>query len=374
MKLRHWLIALPLALTGLVFNSCNEDIDLLDSGEETAVVYGLLNSADSIHYIKINKAFLTNDNSLVTASIADSNYFNQVDVVIKEVTAGAVTRTWNLQDTTIENKEPGVFYYPQQKLYYFKTTSQNKLLAEPNVEYIMEASINNGAFVISGKTQIVSGMAISNPQFNGSFSFAQNNVELNGYKNYTLNFNAGKSKRLEVNLQIIIDEHFNGNPVQKSFMWRVGTIDENGLNTGTPNKSMSINGELFYNAIKQNVTNDPSIDRRRLRSIYVVLTGASEDLNKYLTVNQPSSSLAQNKPTFTNLTATNGRKVIGIFSSRNTVYNYLRDTDMAGSGLRRVIDANSVKELCQGAITGNLLFCSSHPGDASPVLQSYFCD
>lgn len=371
MKLRHWLIALPLALTGLVFNSCNEDIDLLDSGEETAVVYGLLNSADSIHYIKINKAFLTNDNSLVTASIADSNYFNQVDVVIKEVIAGAVTRTWNLQDTTIENKEPGVFYYPQQKLYYFKTTSQNKLLAEPNVEYIMEASINNGAFVISGKTQIVSGMAISNPQFNGSFSFAQNNVELNGYKNYTLNFNAGKSKRLEVNLQIIIDEHFNGNPVQKSFMWRVGTIDENGLNTGTPNKSMSINGELFYNAIKQNVTNDPSIDRRRLRSIYVVLTGASEDLNKYLTVNQPSSSLAQNKPTFTNLTATNGRKVIGIFSSRNTVYNYLRDTDMAGSGLRRVIDQNSVKELCQGAITGNLLFCSTHPGDA---VQNYFCD
>lgn len=368
---RRWLKVLPLFLLGWFVSSCNEDIDLLDSGEEVAVVFGLLNSADSIHYIKLNKAFLTNENSLVTAAIADSNYFDQVDIVIKEVTSGSVTRTWNLQDTVIDTKEPGVFYYPEQKLYYFKTDDQSKLIAATNVEYIMEATINNGAFVISGRTEIVSGMSITNPQFNGSFSFAQNNVELNGYRNYTLNFNAGTARRIELNLQINVDEHFNGTPVQKSFMWRVGTIDENGLATGSSTKSMSINGELFYNAIKQNMTDDPTIDRRRLRSIYVVLTGASDDLNKYLTVNQPSSSLAQNKPTFTNLTATNGRKVIGIFSSRNTVYNFVRDTDIVGSGPRRVIDQNSVKELCIGAITGNLLFCSTHPGDAQ---QTYKCD
>ena len=43
--------------------------------KETAVVYGLLDQSDSVHYVKINRAFIGPGNSLEFAQIPDSNYF-----------------------------------------------------------------------------------------------------------------------------------------------------------------------------------------------------------------------------------------------------------------------------------------------------------
>ena len=81
-------------------------------------------------------------------------------------------------------------------------------------------------------------------------------------------------------------------------------------------------------------------------------------------VNQPSSSLAQNKPTYTNLTVSeNDKNVIGIFSSRQTVKSFKPFYTTPQQAYIRAIDKNSTRELCIGPFTGLYLFCSNHPGD-----------
>ncbi len=70
----------------LISQSCATDFDLTADWQEITVVYGLLNPADTAHYIKINKAFLSEDQSAVDiAQIADSLYHEApISVVLEE--------------------------------------------------------------------------------------------------------------------------------------------------------------------------------------------------------------------------------------------------------------------------------------------------
>ena len=112
-----------LAIIGtLLFTSCSEKVDLIGNFQETAVVYGLLDQADTLHYIKITRAFIGPGSAVDIAQIDDSSYFNQVDATVTEVLNGVVTRSWQLRDTLVDNKDTiGSFYAPFQKVYYFKT-------------------------------------------------------------------------------------------------------------------------------------------------------------------------------------------------------------------------------------------------------------
>ena len=96
--------------------SCSEKIDLIGDFKETAVVYGLLDHSDSLHFIKITRAFIGPGNALEIAQIADSSYFDVVEATIEEIENGVVNRTWILRDTIIDNKDTnGVFYAEVRK-------------------------------------------------------------------------------------------------------------------------------------------------------------------------------------------------------------------------------------------------------------------
>jgi hypothetical protein len=82
-----------------------------------------------------------------------------------------------------------------------------------------------------------------------------------------------------------------------------------------------------------------------------------------MVVNKPTSSLAQSKPTYTNLSVTNDKRVVGIFSSRQTLKIFKPFYVSTAQAYIRAIDKKSTRELCQGSITGMLKFCSNHPGD-----------
>ena len=70
-----YIIILLIVFVGV--NSCKTDIDVNADYEDITVVYGLINPLDSIHYIKINKAFLGNP-SVIDAA-ANSDNFNYAD-------------------------------------------------------------------------------------------------------------------------------------------------------------------------------------------------------------------------------------------------------------------------------------------------------
>jgi hypothetical protein len=360
MKLSFTLIvASILSLT--VLNSCNEKIQLVGDFTETAVVYGLLDKSDSIHVVKINRAFIGPGNSLEIAQIPDSTYFDQVDATVTEVINGVVARTWTLEDTLIENKDTnGIFYAPEQKVYYFKTTSNAPL--NDNGTYKLAISLNGGEFEVTGETALVKGISTSADAANFRFDFAKNPGE---YLNNGLAVSTGNSYVINSKLQVNMEEFIGNTVTQKSFEWTLGEAETNPASS----RSFTMNGKTFYDLVKANVTANSSITKRRLKSIKVITTGGSDDLNNYILVNKPGSSLAQNKPTYTNLKTTSNNRVVGIFSSRFThtvekLYINPFNTQL------RMITTKSVIELCKGNITGTLLFCSQHPIDMG---TEYYC-
>ena len=87
-------------------------------------------------------------------------------------------------------------------------------------------------------------------------------------------------------------------------------------------------------------------------------------------MNTPSSSLAQSKPSYTNLTVTEGFRVVGLFSSIQTVKVYM-PFYVPNNQFIRSLDKKSTRELCEGPITGLLRFCSDHVQDNN---ESFDCN
>ena len=362
---------LSLLLIGaLLFSACEEDIMLDGDFVETAVVYGLIDQADSIHFIKITRAFIGPGSALDIAQIPDSSYFNQVEATVSEVVNGQVTRTWALQDTTVQDKDTnGLFYGPEQKVFYFKTlptgtleaikTSPNPQLSSliPTATYRFKAIINGGEFEVSGQTELVHGMTSPAASQNFTFKFADDPGE---YISTGIAIsNTGNSHVTSAHLDVLFNEFQGTSVTEKSFRWKLGEAAVEPYSSRT----YSAVGRTFYDLIKANVSNTPSIDKRNFKAMRVILTGGAEDLYNYMSVNSPSSSLAQSKPTYTNLSVSNGKRVVGIFSSRQTVTYYKPFYTSPQQAYIRAIDKKSTRELCNGPITGFLLFCSNHPGD-----------
>lgn len=380
-KIKKYLCLIFISLGLIVLNSCNEKIELIGDFVETAVVYGLLDQADSLHYIKINRAFIGPGNALEIAQIADSSYFTNVDATISEYLNGNLTRSWLLRDTILDNKDPnGVFYAPEQKVYYFKTmptgfngviqTSTNPQMnsLNPQAIYKIDIVLNDGAFSVSGETELVRGITSAAATQNFNFKFADNPGE---YTSTGITVSStGNSFVLNTQLKMAFYEWEGNTYSEKSFFWNLGEADV----LPSSSKIFTANGETFYDLMKSNCTENSTITKRTFKGVTIKITGGAEELYNFIAVNKPSSGLAQSKPTYTNLTATNGKRVIGIFSSRQTVEIYHPFYVSPQQSFLRALDKKSTRELCEGPITGLYLFCSNHPGDiVVNQEESYAC-
>jgi hypothetical protein len=363
-------------------SSCNEKIDLLGDYQETAVVYGLLDHADSLHFIKITRAFIGPGSAVDLAQIPDSSYFNQVDATVTEYIGGVATRAWELRDTIVTNKEiNGAFYGPEQKVYYFKTLptgpnevqqgSPTALTSSLNKDatYKLSIDIDNGKFMVLGETELVHGLTSPSNSQNFTFKFANNPGSYVSAGVAAVN-TFGNAFVVNSSLKVIYNEYVGVNKTVNSFDWKLG---EASILPGE-SRTFTAYGETFYTLMKNDVSVDPTITRRTFEGIEFTITGGHEELYNYMVVNAPSSSLSQGKPSYTNLTVTNGKRVVGIFSSRQTLKFYRPFFTNAAQAYIRAIDKKSTRELCQGPLTGLLLFCSNHPGDnVVGAEESYAC-
>lgn len=372
MKLGKYLLSL--SLLTILFTSCKDDIDLASDSKASAVVYGLLDASDSVHMIKINRAFVSNGNSLDIAQIPDSNYFNDVTATVTEIINGVAGRVWTLHDTLVQNKQSGAFFAPEQKIYTFSTSTSAPLIANTSTEYELNVNINQGEFMVQGRTKLVSGMAIQSPTGVNSYAFAKSNVSTLGYDRTTIKFATGTAKVADVSLKIVYDEYQGANVTTKSFDWKVSEMGPDalkGLST-----QVAADGETFYRLVEKNVVPNTLVTRRRINAIVLTVTGGSEELQNYIEINKPSTTLAQNKPTYTNLTATNDRRVLGLFSSRQTKVLTKIEYEPSANNIV-ALNQFTMKELAIGPFTGSLLFCTDNPqyGFASPNHQpSFFCN
>jgi hypothetical protein len=341
----------------LGFVSCKTDFSVNGEYEERAVVHFLLDRGQDYHFLKLNKTFLGDGNAFDFAQVADSSYFNNVVATVEEIVNGNVERTWTLQDTIIENKQPGAFYYPEQKLYFFFADDLND-----QALYKLHIDIENGKHIVTGETELVSGVGISMPGQNSAINFAEANVSLNGYLTQQFRFTPGNGATYNARLLFNYREVTADGAEIKTINWNLGNINRDDFTSPTGN--ISGRGEVFYELLRNRIpAADASIIRRTVHSFEIIITAGSDDLLTYMLVNQPSSTFAQNKPEFTNLEG-----ALGIFSSRLTVSQF---KPAFVPPQIRALSTNSTRELCTGQYTVDRGFCSHLDMDQS---QPWHCD
>ena len=138
---KTFLLITLLLMLGTWFTSCSTDVDLYADYKDIPVVYGLIDAKADTNYIKITRAFCSDNDHPLDANAAalvydSSNYPGRLNAFIMEMksTSGQpflpTGRYIPLDTLTIHNKKPGAFYAPNQLLYYtdqqFNTNSEGE--------------------------------------------------------------------------------------------------------------------------------------------------------------------------------------------------------------------------------------------------------
>ncbi|MCC7331113.1 MAG: hypothetical protein IT232_00770 [Flavobacteriales bacterium] len=304
-----------LALTVLFLTSCETEIDVNAEYKDVAIVYGLLNPNDSVHYIKVTKAFSGSGNANDMAANAESfNYpAGELDVKIDEYNSSDVfVKSFTLSRTVNEvPKDNGIFSSNTNVLYKF---------VEPNLkkDYIYKLNIHNTKLDkdITSETNLVNAPTLaSQNELNKVKLFTATGQSLTHAFSIKPNKNSG---RVKVNFVFSYTEHYTDTtitPVTKEIKISLGE-QKTTSNEGGDILQFTLEGSNFLSAIQNEITaNVPNLQRRRINNCTIEIIVAGIDLSTYIAVNEPSTSVNQNKPEFTNLT-----NALGVFSSRIKTY------------------------------------------------------
>lgn len=296
---------LLLILISIVFfNRCSTDVDINASYQEITVVYGLLDTKEDTTFLKINKAFLGPDNALIMAKVPDSSQF--IEKLNASIWAEDSPEIIHYFDTiTITNKDTGTFYNPNQVLYY--STFQ----PEENKNYHLR--------ILYKETEITSEAA--------TFMFDEFDITTPGFAKKVRIDNTTDPKaiiwnrkdeapRYDVVLRFHFKELFEGSAdtVYRYIDWFKDTRKSQ---VGLEVESY-YTGNLFYVALEtyvpyQDAAKEESVTDRFTSNVEYIVKAGGKELNTYMEVNEPSTSIIQERPEYTNIV--NG---IGIFSSRGT--------------------------------------------------------
>jgi hypothetical protein len=309
--MRYLRIILVTLLFVTAFCSCNNKLNVNADWREITVVYGLLNQNEDTAFIKITKAFLGEGDAMQFAKIPDSSAFpDKLEVKLEAWSGSSLVKTYLFDTLTWTHKEKGdsIFYYPSQLVYYCPTGH----LDENNI-YRLKITHKKTGVVDSATTKLVHNFDIILPDP------YQQKVEYIAGHNFEIKFNpAYAGKRFQLVIRIHYLETTSAGTVAKSFDWllfnNIQVVDPYDPSPAQIDKYF--NGNLFYTVVAGNIKEDPNVTSRVMRYADYIFSVASEDLNTYMEVTEPSLSIIQERPSFSNIY--NG---IGLFSSRyiNTI-------------------------------------------------------
>lgn len=340
---------LVLSTAALLFG-CSTDLEINAPYKDNAIVYGLLNMRDSIHFIKLNKAYLGEGDAFIYAQIPDSNEYQEGDVtyakVFRKVNGNRVD-SFPLRDTIVSGREPGTFYGPDQRMYYFRGPSYNlpqsqvEVFLEQNSDY--ELAIDVKGKRVSAVTPIVNDFSI-NPVAQ-SLDVPINLVTgAGGYGSFEYRWTANRDgKRYEVSYRFNYSEIRGTDTLYKSITQPLGTRVAANSTSGFEPMSVILEGELFFATIRNVVPVDPTVTKRIFTGLDFLMTVANDDFHTFLTLSEPVSGIVEDRPQFSNV-----ENALGIFGSRYT-------KNVIGKKLN---DA-TLNELLNGQYTSMLNFCSA---------------
>ncbi|MDD4602226.1 MAG: hypothetical protein PHF97_00265 [Bacteroidales bacterium] len=288
--------------------SCNKTLNVNANWKDITVVYGILDQGEDTTFIKITKAFLGDGDALVFSKIPDSsNYPNKLEVRLDEYEGTVFQKSYPCDTVTIHNKKAGdsIFYYPDQ-LMYFTTAklndAKNYKLYIRNKETGKEITSTTDLKGIN--TPLVKKFSIEKPMVSASFPIGKN-FEVKWYP-------AENGKRYQLVIRFLYYEALKLHPQDLKLHYIDWLVFNNIKSTDGQTLPFDLYypGDAFYSIVGSQIPVNSDVTRSAYRAIFI-FTVAGADLNTYMDVHEPSLSLVQEKPTFSNIV--NG---IGLFSAR----------------------------------------------------------
>lgn len=325
-----------LATTVISLSSCKNDLDVLAPGEETVSVYGILNPNESVQNIRINKVYLTDGDALTAAQDPTAiNYdTSELRVSLQRFLSGGTTPTLTTVGNaskkeivltgTVITTAAGSFNTSQtiwqttDKLYnsgeYKLTIINKKTGKEFTSQNVIIDSVkpnSNKPFIYHPTLYPSHGNYVTT----GSFPTPQT-----GYIDYSVLTGTQKikftsianAKLYDVVLRFhYIDSLIAGGTSNEYVDFKFTTQKSLTLEGGEP-MEVTFSANDFYVNIGAQMAKKPAVSVKNRRSFYLeyIIRAGAESLNTFLQVNQPSNTIAQDKPNYSNI---NGG--VGIFST-----------------------------------------------------------
>lgn len=318
MKSRFKLPGILLSIfTSLFLVSCETDIDVTSEWKDITVVYGLLSQNDSVHYIKINKAFLGDGNSLEYAKEPDSlSYYANIEVILTEISETGDERI-HIFDTTTVTKDEGIF--ANRQVLYTSDFEMPADLTDDNSSNDRDYTYNllirnkNTGKEVKSSTSIVKDFGFVTPRpGQNSMDFLVSDPMLIKWKSAT------NARRYDVYIRFSFQEISQSNDTTDRFIdWAIGSVKSSTLEGGedldityVPTALYDISNSLIPYKDQQVENN---IKARMTNKVLYTIVASGDALNTYLDVNGPSNGIIQDRPEYTNIE--NG---LGLFSARYT--------------------------------------------------------
>jgi hypothetical protein len=291
--------------------SCSTDFDINADKQDITIVYGLLNQSDSTQYVKITKAFLGDISATELAQDPSlSSYGDDLTVTVTEISNGITSHVFPLQKTNITNKDTGIFYAPDQEVYFFKAPPFLNSLST----YKIDVSNKVNGKKTTATTNLIKNFSVQKPAYNPDNPQIGFVNQAGHYGIYDVQWQSAKNGRLyEPNFRFHFKEvdKVTLDTTDMYVDWQLISIKSAKLEGGE-DMIVSYNSESFYKNIQAKVPVNFNVDRI-IGNIDFIITAGGDDLSIYMDLNKPTTSIVQERPAYTNIS--NG---IGIFSCRYT--------------------------------------------------------
>jgi len=326
------------ALLLCVLLSCEKEFNPRDKYKDITIVYGLINPVDSVHYIRINKAFLGPESIIVMAEKPDSSLYpvEDIDVRIFEITPDGKSTPLKV-GTTVIQKDTG-YFYQEQRVYFFERKFEKSTWGFYNLDNTIkiEIELKKSGKIIYAETPLVNSFNIESPmqnialnldptKGNGTFKWdnAKNGRIYDVY--YTMYYHQGN----------VADSSFHIYK-EDSLVWHIGSHSATSTGgSGSPQEEkFQFNQGTFYAQLQKKLKDDPNVWRAAHKEVKFSIWCGSEDLYYYHNINNPSQGLTQDRPEYTNLKTKKyseelgkyeelENEAFGLFASRIVQYRFL---------------------------------------------------
>lgn len=329
----------------IIFSSCKNDLEVLAPGKESVSVYGILNPNQQTQNIRINKVYLTDGDAMAVGQDGNAINFGQGELRVSlqrfmtgsntptlTTVANALKKEIVLTETVVTTA--GGTFSTNQRLWQTTDRLYNTGEYRLTISNLVTGAVYTAQTVMVDSvkplgsqqpmpflylpTQPLTYPVHGNYPANPISTDKPKYVSYDGLGiKYAIKFRTVPNARLYgvVMRFHYIDSLISGGVNYDYVDYNFPTAKSSSLVGGVFIEDFTFMGDAFYKNLGAEMAKKPSANVKKRRSFYLeyIVSAGSENLNEFLQINSPSTTIAQDKPLYTNI---NGG--VGIFSSRST--------------------------------------------------------